>query len=473
MSSFASTENPTGPCAACQKEGALLRCVPCRDVGVEVFFCNRECQVKHWKTHKAFCGKSAIVVDLTNIFTNKNFETSLKADYKESRMVEKDHAICTNCGKSRGDLGRRLRVCSKCECVKYCSRECQVKHWPIHKKQCKEIVAYEEKMAKTLSPTEAKIRNLLEHQWKFKATMLLSIIILSTLKKEELEQQPPTNVVHVELEFSYNAQTFLLAEEPKALPISCFGENKILEMYQDHAKRMDTHKKIHYAFVTCKDLGKKSSFFQLSVLETRSAFKLPAELTLQSMCMKTPLKSDLFRGWGAIRDRNFQKQNAHLKKSPLYSLFLQNAVQLFSKKPRHLTHGINIHLRIGKVPGQITEFLNYAVKPLSELKTLNNRMASMASKKEREYMTKYGLDVQNNPRLLEARKRDPNTIMIVIYFQDIDLLSMYALDSVFLSLEKSGKASVKKCKRDADACFKELQGLVKKMPSDLVKKVSM
>ena len=125
------------------------------------------------------------------------------------------------------------------------------------------------------------------------------------------------------------------------------------------------------------------------------------------------------------------------------------------------------------MPGQITEFLNYAVKPLSELKTLNNRMASMASKKEREYMTKYGLDVQNNPRLLEARKRDPNTIMIVIYFQDIDLLSMYALDSVFLSLEKSGKASVKKCKRDADACFKELQGLVKKMPSYLVEKVSM
>ena len=51
------TKNPTGPCAACQKEGALLRCVPCRDVGIDIFFCNRDCQGKLWKTHKAVCGK--------------------------------------------------------------------------------------------------------------------------------------------------------------------------------------------------------------------------------------------------------------------------------------------------------------------------------------------------------------------------------------------------------------------------------
>lgn len=50
---------------------------------------------------------------------------------------------------------------------------------------------------------------------------------------------------------------------------------------------------------------------------------------------------------------------------------------------------------------------------------------------------------------------------------------MYALDSVFLPLEKWGKVSVKKCKRDADACFNQLQDFVKHMPLDLVEKVNL
>ena len=59
--------------------------------------------------------------------------------------------------------------------------------------------------------------------------------------------------------------------------------------------------------------------------------------------------------------RNFHKQNANLKHSPLFSIFLQNAGQLFSGVPRHLTHGINIRLKMGKEPGQIAEFLNYGI----------------------------------------------------------------------------------------------------------------
>ncbi|GFH52352.1 hypothetical protein CTEN210_08827 [Chaetoceros tenuissimus] len=408
MTSSQSTKKPTGSCAACQKEGAAKRCRSCLDVGIDIFFCNRECQVMHWKTHKAFCGKSAIIV-FDNKYS-KNAEKE-KIDYNESTF------ICTNCGKSGKDLGCNMRVCSKCKKSHYCSRECQVAHWPMHKEICKEIVAMEENLVQTMNPTEAKIRDLFEHQWMLKAGVLLSAAVFATLKHEELRKQPPTKVVYVDLEFNYNAQTFLLAEEPKAVPItSCFDRNEILEKYQNDAKRLGRQRCAQYAVVTCEEAN--SSFFHLVVLEEGLPFKLPANLPLQYFFANTALKSDLFQGWGVIRDRNFQKQNAHWKKSHLYSLFLHNALRLLSKKPRHLTHGINIHLKMGKEPGQIAEFLNYEVKLLSELKTLNNEIASMTPKKEREYMTKYGLDVQNNPRLLESRKRDPNTIMIVIYFQD-------------------------------------------------------
>jgi len=39
---------------------------------------------------------------------------------------------CRACGKE----GKALSVCSRCKKVKYCSRECQVKDWKRHKKDC-------------------------------------------------------------------------------------------------------------------------------------------------------------------------------------------------------------------------------------------------------------------------------------------------------------------------------------------------
>ncbi|KAJ7664412.1 hypothetical protein DFH06DRAFT_323106 [Mycena polygramma] len=41
--------------------------------------------------------------------------------------------VCTNCVKTDVDMRR----CSKCKRVCYCSKECQVKHWPDHKSWCK------------------------------------------------------------------------------------------------------------------------------------------------------------------------------------------------------------------------------------------------------------------------------------------------------------------------------------------------
>ena len=45
---------------------------------------------------------------------------------------------CAECGK--GD-GVSLKICKPCMSVKYCNAECQRKHWPTHKKDCKRRVA--------------------------------------------------------------------------------------------------------------------------------------------------------------------------------------------------------------------------------------------------------------------------------------------------------------------------------------------
>ena len=44
--------------------------------------------------------------------------------------------MCRYCSKSAYDLGKELQVCSRCKNTWYCSRECQVADWKVHKQQC-------------------------------------------------------------------------------------------------------------------------------------------------------------------------------------------------------------------------------------------------------------------------------------------------------------------------------------------------
>ena len=56
---------------------------------------------------------------------------------------------CANCGKGEEESGK-LKNCTACMMVKYCSRECQIAHRPQHKKACKKRAAelYDEKLFK-------------------------------------------------------------------------------------------------------------------------------------------------------------------------------------------------------------------------------------------------------------------------------------------------------------------------------------
>ncbi len=44
---------------------------------------------------------------------------------------------CVECGKMSKPGEPKYQVCGGCKLTNYCSRECQVKNWPVHKKLCK------------------------------------------------------------------------------------------------------------------------------------------------------------------------------------------------------------------------------------------------------------------------------------------------------------------------------------------------
>ena len=60
---------------------------------------------------------------------------------------------CANCDKEGGDS---LKACTACKIVKYCNRECQIAHRPLHKKACKKRVAelHDEALFKEHTPPE-------------------------------------------------------------------------------------------------------------------------------------------------------------------------------------------------------------------------------------------------------------------------------------------------------------------------------
>eukprot|EP00884_Botryococcus_braunii_P005384 jgi/Botrbrau1/14847/Bobra.0326s0001.1 len=56
---------------------------------------------------------------------------------KQAQPTKSDPA-CANCGKCNKDGdGVKLKLCSGCNIVFYCGRDCQVLHWPSHKATCK------------------------------------------------------------------------------------------------------------------------------------------------------------------------------------------------------------------------------------------------------------------------------------------------------------------------------------------------
>ena len=63
--------------------------------------------------------------------------------YEEVKSIPK-MGVCFNndCAHRNEEVERsKLRCCSRCRSVNYCSRECQAAHWLVHKEFCEEVVA--------------------------------------------------------------------------------------------------------------------------------------------------------------------------------------------------------------------------------------------------------------------------------------------------------------------------------------------
>ena len=75
--------------------------------------------------------------DIVRFVDKRNSCDCLKSIYNELKKTTTRQNLCHNCNQMKHH--KDIKACSKCNTALYCSRECQLAHWPEHKDGCKRL----------------------------------------------------------------------------------------------------------------------------------------------------------------------------------------------------------------------------------------------------------------------------------------------------------------------------------------------
>jgi hypothetical protein len=88
---------------------------------------------------------SQIYVHFTNKLTvlqcNDSQHDNALQHIKATCALKRFNKMCAWCGKLRGDGKHDKLLKCTCKSCRYCSKDCQTRHWPCHREICKEAIA--------------------------------------------------------------------------------------------------------------------------------------------------------------------------------------------------------------------------------------------------------------------------------------------------------------------------------------------
>ena len=118
-------------CAKCGAEGGprkkMVPCVKCN----EVVYCSTLCLEADTSRHQGSCDPVPFYESLGGK------EISIDEEHLQRMQAERENArmVCAYCNTIANK--ESYKKCAKCRHAAYCSKECQIKHWPVHKTVCK------------------------------------------------------------------------------------------------------------------------------------------------------------------------------------------------------------------------------------------------------------------------------------------------------------------------------------------------
>ena len=122
-------------CDYCEKYfPTTIKCSGCK----EARYCSEDCQAKHWPSHSEDCETSKVEKSSKSAgmssATKKPPSLPAEAQSEANNVIPEDLSLtsCAYCGSN----SENLKACTRCKKVKYCGKDCQGKHWNLHKKNC-------------------------------------------------------------------------------------------------------------------------------------------------------------------------------------------------------------------------------------------------------------------------------------------------------------------------------------------------
>ena len=76
--------------------------------------------------------------DVLKFYRKRTSCSCLKDMHLKARKIMPKMGLCFGCGQMKERAS--LSACSRCMVSTYCSRDCQVAHWPVHRQHCDTFV---------------------------------------------------------------------------------------------------------------------------------------------------------------------------------------------------------------------------------------------------------------------------------------------------------------------------------------------
>ena len=420
-------QGQSSSCSCCGKNGAKKHCIPCKEDNVLcVVYCNKDCQRKHWKEHRKVClsvekNKQKATAAATAAATAS--EASSKDDWKEKErdpmvVVENRKDIkqalkmqirfCAACGT----VTQSTQVCSRCKVSTYCSKECQVRHWPSHKMECRKRIEVTEKLG--------EVQNDMLSKWKLGAQSIYAGLVRSFFTEEEFHQQPCKTVLLVVVEFNWNYKTFLPVEEPMKAPIDELPDNLRMSVVNYAQEKFQISRaatavndvddtRDHCLILMYKNIG---SIVPLKILCATPKSPYNDILGIMKLnYVKIPTITNVDWTNKLLANLKFQVQHLKQRAADNWHGLLNHGLRLCTKKPRHLTHCIMLDLEFGFDLGQICGLEKFDIITLPNARDI---VTQGKNREEASHSLQNALDVKRSPTLLASRSRYPNNILLPV-----------------------------------------------------------
>lgn len=250
------------------------------------------------------------------------------------------------------------------------------------------------------------------------------------------------------VEFDYNKQTFVPSHPPRLIKLS-----KFVREYPDMAVFLV---KPNYIVMLVECKGKQGVATYTDHFPLSPHLPVPggswAEIVEEMLHEAGMLTSSIFSSWEPMQKKNVETQLKLVRQSPHYRHFIVNALRIKTLQPRHKSHVVMIHVKLGLGLGQIVKLPDYQVSTFQEVK---NKLQERVGPTQAWKWSQDWLNLETHPELLKAQKQDPTIVRLPILF---DIQSTILMEPIFFRIPNVVNDVVSKPVADAKAreCFSGL-----------------